>query len=382
MECCPVTYGHRRLLRHTALAVAGVLVLTAIVAAGAYRYYNGRITRITVSALGHAGTSAGATSSPAPAVVTGSYFLLAGSDTRSISDGSNFGGGAVSGQRSDTVILVHIPPGNAKATLMSFPRDSYVTIPAYTDSSGSTVAAHKAKLNEAYALGGANLLVATIEQLTGLPIDHYLQVNFDGFRNIVNAVGGVTLCVTTSRNDSDSGDHLSAGTHPNVGGNAALAFVRDRKGLPAGDLSRIQDQQYFLSQLMKKVLSAGTLTSPVRLAALLSAVTGSLTVDKGFGLAQFRALASHVSSLTPSRVTFVPLPITTAAGWRDIHGVRQSVVLLDDTHLPAAFATLAGTAPATPTTAASPTPGSSSPTTGGGSTAAPTTTAATASCAP
>ncbi|MCW2573364.1 MAG: cell envelope-related transcriptional attenuator [Frankiales bacterium] len=211
-----------------------------------------------------------------------------------------------------------------------------------------------------------------------------MQVNFDGFRNIVNAVGGVTLCVTTSRNDTDSGDHLSAGTHPNVGGDAALAFVRDRKGLPAGDLSRIQDQQYFLSQLMKKVLSAGTLTSPVRLAALLSAVTGSLTVDKGFGLAQFRALASHVSSLTPGRVTFVPLPITTAAGWRDIHGVSQSVVLLDTAHLPAAFAMLAGTAPATPTIGASPTttPGSSSAATAGGSTAASPTTAATASCAP
>jgi LCP family protein required for cell wall assembly len=372
-----VTYRHRQLLQRTALAVAGVLVLTITATYAAYRYYNGRITRIEVSALGQAG---GSSASPPAPVITGSYFLIAGSDTRNVSDGSSFGGATVGGQRSDTVILVHIPPGNAKATVMSFPRDSYVTIPSYTDSSGSTVAAHQAKLNEAYAIGGPNLLVATIKQLTGLPVDHYLEVNFDGFRNIVNAVGGVTLCVTTSRSDSDSGDHLTAGTHPNVSGNAALAFVRDRKGLPAGDLSRIQDQQYFLSQLMKKVLTAGTLTSPIRVASLMSAVTGSLTVDKGFGLAQFKALATHLSSLSASKVTFVNLPITTAAGWRDIHGVRQSVVLLDDARLPAAFAALAGTARSTgsPSPSASATHSASTP----ASPPAHTTTAAASTCAP
>lgn len=375
-----MTYRHRQLLQRTALAVAGVLVLSITATYAAYRYYNGRITRIEVSALGQAGgASASRPASPAP-VTTGSYFLIAGSDSRNVSDGSSFGGATVGGQRSDTVILVHIPPGNAKATVMSFPRDSYVTIPAYTDSSGGTVAAHQAKLNEAYAIGGPNLLVATIKQLTGLPVDHYLEVNFDGFRNIVNAVGGVTLCVTTSRSDSDSGDYLTAGTHPDVSGNAALAFVRDRKGLPAGDLSRIQDQQYFLSQLMKKVLTAGTLTSPIRVASLMSAVTGSLTVDKGFGVAQFKALATHLSSLSAGKVTFVNLPITTAAGWRDIHGVSQSVVLLDDARLPAAFAALAGTS----TSTASPSPSASathSPSTPA-SPPAQTSTAAATTCAP
>jgi LCP family protein required for cell wall assembly len=368
--------------KRTALALVAVLLLTATAAFGAYRYYNGRISRITVASLGQAG--AGPTATPAP-VVTGSYFLIAGSDTRSVSDGSSFGGAAVGGQRSDTVILVHVPPSSssAKATVMSFPRDSFVTIPAFTDSSGSTVPAHQAKLNEAYAIGGPNLLVATIEQLTGLPVDHYLQVNFDGFRSIVSAVGGVTLCVTTTRSDSDSGDYLTAGTHANVNGNAALAFVRDRKGLPAGDISRIQDQQYFLSQLMKKVLTAGTLTNPVRLASLLSAVTGSLTVDKGFGLAQFRALASHLSSLSPGKVTFVGLPITTAAGVRDIHGLSQSVVLLDDAALPAAFAALAGTSGAgSPAASASASAGATSAASPAASPPAQTTTAAAVTCAP
>jgi LCP family protein required for cell wall assembly len=366
-----MSWTSRRSLQRTALAVAGLVVVTTGAALGSYRYYDSRINRIVVASLGR-------TSMPAAPVVTGSYFLVAGSDTRSVSDGGSFGGAAVGGQRSDTVMLVHLPAGNAKATLMSFPRDSYVTIPAYSDASGRSVPAHKAKLNEAYAVGGPTLLVATIKQLTGLPVDHYLEVNFDGFRNIVGAVGGVTLCVTTSRSDTDSGDHLTAGTHTNVNGSAALAFVRDRKGLPAGDISRIQDQQYFLSQLMKKVLSAGTLTNPVRLASLLAAVTGSLTVDSGFGLAQFRALASHLSSLSPGRVTFIATPITTAAGVRDIHGLSQSVVLLDEARLPLAVAALADTSSGTPTAAAA-TP---SPSSGAPQPSPTTTTAAAAACAP
>jgi LCP family protein required for cell wall assembly len=371
-----VTRRPGRLIRRTALTLAGLLVVIAGVAFGAYRYYDSKITRIALPALGKAVPTNGS-ATPA-AVATGSYFLLAGSDTRSLSDGSSFqsasGSAAVTGQRADTVILVHIPTTSAKATIKTIPRDSYVTIPAYTSSSGTTTPAHQAKLNEAFALGGANLLVATIEQLTGLPIDHYLQVNFDGFRRIVNAVGGITLCVTTSRDDTDSGDHLTAGVHPDVNGAAALAFVRDRKGLAAGDLARIQDQQYFLSQVMDKVLSAGTLTNPARLTALLSAATESLTVDQGFGLAQLRSLASHLSSLSASHVTFVAVPITTASGWRTIHGLSQSVVLLDNSKLTTAFATLAGTAKA---------PAATKPATTAPATQTPvTTTSAAMTCAP
>jgi len=132
--------------------------------------------------------------------------------------------------------------------------------------------AHPAKLNEAYSIGGAALLTQLIEQLTGLRLDHYVQVDFGGFRKIVDALGGLTLCVRTNRHDHDSGDNLSAGTHANVTGDQALAFVRDRKGLPGGDLDRIKDQQYFLAQVLHKVLSAGTLTDPARLNSFLSAV--------------------------------------------------------------------------------------------------------------
>jgi LCP family protein required for cell wall assembly len=342
--------------------LVGLLVLLTGTAYGAYRYYDGKVKRIAISGLHHGTT-----------VKTGSYFLIAGSDTRAISDGASFqstsASDAVTGQRSDTVILVHVPTGSAKATIVSFPRDSYVEIPAYTDSAGVTTAAHHAKLNEAYSVGGPSLLVKTIENLTGLPIDHYLQVNFDGFRKIVNAVGGVTLCVGTTRNDKDSGDYLTAGTHSNVNGAQALAFVRDRKGLAAGDLARIADQQYFLSQVMKKVLAAGTLANPVRLTSLLSAATEALTVDKGFGLSQLRTLASRLSSLDAHHVTFVTLPVTDANGSRYIHGIQQSVVLLDQSKLAQTFKVVAGTATTSvapkathaPTTTHAPTSTPSSP---------------------
>ncbi|MCW2599822.1 MAG: cell envelope-related transcriptional attenuator [Frankiales bacterium] len=364
----------RRLLRRLAFGLVGLLVVLTGTAYGAYRYYNGKVTRIGISSLRHGSTT--------PTVNTGQYFLIAGSDTRAIPDGASFqsttASTAVTGQRADTVILVHIPTGSAKATLVSFPRDSYVQIPAYTDSAGVTTAAHYAKLNEAYSIGGPDLLVKTIESISGLPIDHYMQVNFDGFRQIVDAVGGVTLCVGTTRNDKDSGDYLTAGIHKNVSGDQALAFVRDRKGLAAGDLARIADQQYFLSQVYKKVMAAGTLANPVRLTSLLSATTQALTVDKGFGLSDFRALASRLRSLDATHVTFLTLPISTPNGWRLIHGLNQSVVLLDDTKLPQTFQALSGKAPSpgvsatrTPSTTATPTP-SSTPAVKGTSAAAAT----------
>jgi LCP family protein required for cell wall assembly len=333
-----VTPRTHRLLRRTAAGLAVLVLVLAGTAYGAYRYYDGKITRIALPSLGHG-----------KVVATGSYFLLAGSDTRAISDGAAYqstSSAKVDGQRADTVILVHIPSGSAKATLVSFPRDSYVTIPSYTDTHGVTTPAHRAKLNEAFSLGGADLLIHTVEELTGLPVDHYLQVNFDGFRKIVNAVGGVTLCVGTTRDDTDSGDHLTAGTHRNVSGNTALAFVRDRKGLAAGDLARIQDQQYFVSQVLKKVLSAGTLANPGRLSSLLSATTESLTTDKGFGLSQISTLATRLKSLDASHVTFLTLPVADSNGHRIIHGTRQSVVLLDETKTQATFDVLAGKTPA------------------------------------
>jgi len=334
------TSGRRLRLRRALAVVAGLLVLTLVSVVGAYSYYDSKLTRISIPGLGHMFGSAAS----APTAV-GENYLLVGSDTRAFAGGQAFQAAAgsadfVSGARSDTVILLHLPADGAKPTIVSFPRDTYVAIPAFTDRQGRVAAAHMAKLNEAFSIGGPALLTRLVEQLTGLGVDHYVQVDFGGFRKIVDALGGLTLCVRTSRHDRDSQDSLSAGTHSRVGGEQALAFVRDRKGLPGGDLDRIKDQQYFLSQLLHKVLSAGTLTDPARLSSFLSAVVADLTVDKGFGLSQMTTLGRRLRQLDPARVSFATLPLLSSSAIRPVHGLNVDVVLLDPVRTAELFAGL------------------------------------------
>ncbi|GAC1324908.1 MAG: LCP family protein [Mycobacteriales bacterium] len=303
----------------------------------AYHYYNGRLGRVSIRLPGQG--------APADSDGPAQDFLLVGSDTRDFAGGEAFQakpGSAdfVSGQRSDTVMLVHLPPGDAKATLVSFPRDSYVQIPAHPDEKGHLQAPYMAKLNEAFAVGGPALLVQLIENLSGLRIDHYVAVDFGGFKKMVDALGGVTLCVNTTRRDHDSGDSLTKGVHPDVSGDVALSFVRDRKGLPNGDLDRIKDQQYFLAQMLRKVTSAGTLANPLKLNAFLTAATGDVTVDKDLGPANVRTLATRLRHLDPAHVTFETIPITTDSATRSIHGLEQSVVLIDTAKASAMFGAL------------------------------------------
>jgi len=332
----------RRRLRLMVTVLAAVLVLALSVVFGGYFYYDAKLTRVSVPGLGQ--VSGAVVSAPPRA---GENFLLVGSDTRAFAGGQAFQAPAgsadfVAGARSDTVILLHLPIGGARPTVVSFPRDTYVHIPAFTDRKGKTTAAHPAKLNEAFSIGGPALLTQLIEQLTGLRLDHYVQVDFGGFRSIVDAVGGLSLCVGTSRHDHDSQDSLTAGTHPDVTGAQALAFVRDRKGLPGGDLGRIKDQQYFLAQLLHKVLSAGTLADPARLTGFLSAVVADVTVDQGFGLSQMTTLASRLRHLDPAHVTFATLPVlsTSTLAVRVVHGLRVDVVLLDPARTAQLFAGL------------------------------------------
>ncbi len=329
-------------LRGLAIGLSALVLLVSVGGYAAYRFYDAQLTRIGIRLPGQ-----GAVADTDGAAQN---FVLAGSDSRSFAGGQAFQaapGSAdyVTGQRSDTVILVHIPAGSGKPTVVSFPRDSYVQIPGYADAHGVHHDPYMAKLNEAFSVGGPALLVQLIENLSGLKVDHYVQVDFGGFRTMVNALGGVTLCVRTTRHDHDSGDMLTAGVHPNVNGDVALSFVRDRKGLPNGDLDRIRDQQYFLAQVLHKVLSAGTLANPFKLNAFLSAVASNVTVDSGFGLNEMRTLATRLRHLDPGHVTFATVPITSEAGTAVIHGVSQSVVLLDQPKLAAMFAALRHPAP-------------------------------------
>ncbi len=325
-----------RILSWIAVVTSAVVLIASTGTYLAWRYYNGRIARVETRIPGHA----------APVAVDNGKtqnFLVVGSDTREAPGTQKFGakkGSAkyVAGQRSDTVMLVHIPSGNAKATIVSFPRDSWVSIPSYTDpKTGVHTPAHDQRINSAFSLGGAPLLIEVVEKLSQLRVDHYLQVDFNGFQNMVNALDGVSICVKTTRNDKDSGDYLKAGTQ-HVNGKQALGFVRDRKGLPRGDLDRIADQQYFLSVLLHKVLSTGTLANPLRVNAFLKAATGSLTVDRDLSFSDMRTLALRMRHLDPGHVSLLTAPVKDASA--NINGA--DVVLLDNDKMRQLFDSLRG----------------------------------------
>jgi LCP family protein required for cell wall assembly len=253
--------------------------------------------------------------------------LVVGSDSRaglSKAQEKSLHVGNDAGQRSDTMILLHIPAGGGKATLVNLPRDSYVTIPAHKDSSGHLVPASKNKLNAAYSLGGAKLTVETVEADTGVRIDHYIEINFEGFVSMVNALHGVSICSATAINDpvrrdpatgaySGSGLVLPKGTST-LNGARALEYVRAREFDPSqGDLGRIQRQQKFMAAMIGKARSLGVLLNPVRLTTFLRAVTGSLTTDDGLGPSQIERLALKLHSMSPKNVTFLTVPLSSTA---------------------------------------------------------------------
>ena len=350
----------RRLRWRRVVLIVGalcVVVILGVVAIGSVLFH--QIHRVNIrfaatpastapSASGGAKAVAAPTATLGPTpnpTATGENFLLMGSDSRDFAGGQAYnvapGSAAfVTGQRSDVVMLVHIPAGTAKATVVSFPRDSWVQLPAYTDSKNVQHAAVHAKLNAAFSIGGAPLLVATMEHLTGLHIDHFAAVNFPGFQGMVSALGGVDVCVATTRHDANSGDFLTAGQH-HINGVQALALVRDRESFPNQDLGRIKDQEYFLSVMLRKVLSAGTLTNPLKLTEFLNAATKSLTVDSGLSLGDMRNLASRFSHLDPTHVAFLTAPIANAnyEATSSVYGYQpQDNVELDPVAMVALFA--------------------------------------------
>lgn len=246
---------------------------------------------------------------------------------------------------TDTMMVLHVPADGSKATVISLPRDSWVDIAGFG----------KGKLNSAYpdglsggggAAGGAKLLISTVETLTGLSIDHFVSVSLLAFYRISNAIGGVPVCLNAAQNastDSDaagsgySGIDLPAGNSV-IQGKQALAFVRQRHGLPRGDLDRIVRQQYFLSHAFSQVASAGTLLNPVALSRLVSAVSSSLTVDKGLDLLK---LATQVQDLSAGNITFATLP-TLGTPTITYRGQEVSIVALDFPAIPAFISKVIG----------------------------------------
>ncbi len=236
------------------------------------------------------------------------------------------------GQRSDTMILLHIPSDGRKAEMVSLPRDSYVTIPAHCPGGlppnhgrcphgAAVIPSQKNKLNAAYSFGGANLTVSTVEANTGVRINHFIEISFLGFVNMVSKLGGVTICNANPINDPvhfdpatngyvGSGLNIPAG-NVTLNGTTALEYVRAREFDPAqGDLGRIQRQQKFMAAMLNKAESAGVLLDLPKLYGFLKAVAGSLTTDSGLGTGEELSLARKLHSMSPSHVDLLTVPLS------------------------------------------------------------------------
>jgi LCP family protein required for cell wall assembly len=277
-----------------------VIVLAASAAlAVAYNRLNGNITSEDLSdKLGKR---------PESALEGATNILLLGSDTRA-GQGKKYGK-HFSGARSDTTVLLHLSEGRRKAVLVSIPRDSWIRLPSCQQENGEKTQPYHERFNAAFTIGGTACTIKTVERLTDVYIDHYVVIDFAGFERMIDAMGGVEVCVEEAVNDRKSGLRLPAG-RSQVGGKQALAFARTRYGLGDGsDLSRIERQQALMSAMIRKAKSSELLLNPRRLYGFLDAATKSITTDPGLGsLNEMRKLAMSVKGLETGQVRFVTVP--------------------------------------------------------------------------
>ncbi|MFI1017634.1 LCP family protein [Streptomyces sp. NPDC020965] len=212
---------------------------------------------------------------------------------------------------TDTIMLVHISRDRERASVVSLPRDSYAEVPAHTDqNSGERHQAHPVKLNAAYAEGGPALTVRTVEQMTKVKIDHYLEVDFTSFMKTVDALGGVKVCTTRPMKDKYTGLDLAAGSHELDGGQA-LQYVRSRSVDGASDLGRMQRQQRFLAALIKQATGSGILLNPMRFRTVAATMLGSVRADKGFGADEMFALGRAMRGFSAASSEFTSVPLGT-----------------------------------------------------------------------
>ncbi|MEV0907036.1 LCP family protein [Streptomyces hokutonensis] len=204
---------------------------------------------------------------------------------------------------TDTIMIVHISEDRERASVVSLPRDSYAEVPGIPGRP-----AHPVKLNAAYAEGGPNLTVGTVESMTHVKIDHYLEVDFTSFMKTVDVLGGVKICTAEPLKDSYTGLDLPAGSHTLMGGQA-LQYVRSRHVDGASDLGRMKRQQRFLAALIDQATSSGVLLNPLKFRDVTQAVLGSVRADKGFGTDELLDLGRAMRSFSPSSSEFTTVPI-------------------------------------------------------------------------
>ncbi|MET9952061.1 LCP family protein [Streptomyces sp. NPDC006339] len=247
---------------------------------------------------------------PPKAPMSGQNLLVLGSDSRAGANGA-LDGAAVSGARSDTALVVHIPEGRSSAVAVSIPRDTLVTRPECGRKGGGTApAAQRVMFNSVYAQYGPACVMKTVETMSGVRLDHYLEIDFAGFKDLVDAIGGVTVEIDEPIKDRNSGLDLAAGPQ-RLDGTQSLAFVRTRYGVGDGsDLGRIGNQQKFLTALLTEVKKQDLLGSPAKTYEIADSMTKALTTDSE--LASLTALSDYARSLDgidPATMETIMLPV-------------------------------------------------------------------------
>ncbi|GGZ03535.1 LCP family protein [Streptomyces poonensis] len=286
--------------RRIARLLGVLLCALAVTGGGTYAWADFRLDRsVDLSAVAHR-----------PPSGRGTTYLIVGSDGRNgLSERARkqLHTGTAGGSRTDSMMLLHT--GAHGTTLVSLPRDSWVTLPSYVDpDTGKLHRASKNKLNAAYSVGGPRLLVRTVELNTGVRVDHYAEIGFAGFVGVVDAVGGVEMCVDRHIKDPKSGADLEKGCH-NLNGAQALAFVRQRHQEADGDLGRSRNQRKFLSALAHRTAQPGTALDPSRAYPALSAALDTLVVDEDMDLPTLASLFQAMRSVSGGNGIQLNVPV-------------------------------------------------------------------------
>ncbi len=301
------TKTHHTVAKAVGATMVVIALVTGLSVVFLYRHYNGNLNVKDIS--GELGSDR-----PTPQAPKGPNgpinILIMGSDNRD-APGDHIDNLTGIGKRSDTTILLHLSGDREHAYGVSIPRDSIVNRPACLNDSGKEISppATGAMWNEAFNIGGPGCTVRQFEQLTGVRVDHYVVVDFNGFKSMVDAIGGVEVCIPHAVNDPIGHITLPAGTHK-FSGDQALNYVRERHSLGNGsDIGRMKRQQAFIASMAHQAISADTLANPIHLARFIDAATKSLTLDPDIGsISKLVGLAYQFRHIGLDHIQFVTTP--------------------------------------------------------------------------